>query len=67
MKSMMFGERVLERDLVPNSDSFPTEIGELTKKIVREARLENVLRIVESPNGIEAVTFVQNFWSGTKK
>ena len=67
MKRMMFGEKVLERGSVPNSDRFPTEISELTLEIAREAGLENVQRIIESPNGVEAVTFVQNLWSGTKK
>ncbi|MCH7889712.1 MAG: hypothetical protein IIA00_10615 [Proteobacteria bacterium] len=67
MKAVMFGERVLVRELVPNSDSLPTEISELTMMIAREAGLENVLRIMESPEGIDAVTFMQNLWSGTKK
>ena len=67
MKAVMFGERVLVRELVPNSDSLPTEISELTMMIAREAGLENVLRIMESPKGIDAVTFIRNLWSGTKK
>lgn len=66
MKDMMFGERALEREAVPNSDTFPTEVSELTKEIAREAGLENLLRIMQSPNGVDAVTFMQNLWSRTK-
>lgn len=66
MKSVMFGEKVLVRELVPNSHSFPMEISELTMIIAREAGLENVLRIMQFPDGVDAVTFVQNLWSGTK-
>lgn len=64
MKDILFGERVVERGLVPDSGSFPAEVSELTKEIAREAGLENVLRIIASPDGVEAVTFLQYLWSG---
>ena len=66
MSEMMFGERVLKRELVPDSDSLPTEISELTVQIAREAGLQTVLLIIESPEGAEARVFVENLWSGTK-
>lgn len=67
MTEIMFGERVLVQELVPSADSFPIEISPLTMEIAREANLQTVLRIVESPEGAEAGSFVENFWSRTKK
>ena len=67
MKDIIFGERVVERGLVPDSGGFAADISELTIEIAREAGLENVLRIMDSPGGVEAVTFLQNLWSGTKR
>ena len=66
MSEVMFGERVLKRDLVPNSDSLPREISELTVQIAREAGLPTVLRVIESPEGAEAGAFVENLWSRAK-
>ncbi len=66
MSEVMFGERVLKRELVPDSDSLPREISELTIQIGREAGLQTVLRMMESPEGAEAGAFVENLWAGTK-
>lgn len=66
MTETRFGEKVLGRELVPNSDSFPTEISAITREVAEEAGLEVVLRIMESPKGAEAVAFMDNLWSGIK-
>lgn len=67
MKNTMFGEMVVKKEEVPDFDSFPAEISELTLEIAREAGLVNVLRIIEFPSGAEALAFVGNFWSGMKR
>lgn len=67
MAEVRFGEKAVDRNLVPESDKFPNQIHDLTRTIAQEAGLDSVLRIVEAPAGDEANAFLTHLWSRKPK